>query len=151
MHWLEEWQTLVAGFLGLAGGVVAFYGALKAANRQVAAVRQAASDQVNAVQEPLEDARAARKEIDNRGLSIIKWAVRAEAMRLEAAVLARKDRALPSGPQRAARNREQYLIASSALLRGEREDMSLLDDWSSRRGCRGCQWIIPSRSSVNVI
>ena len=55
-------------------------------------------------------------------------AVRTEANRLAAAVTALRNRALPSGPQPAARSREQLVIESSPLLRGEREEISLLDD-----------------------
>lgn len=35
----RDWQTLIAGFLGLVGGVVAYVGALRAAKRQVAAAQ----------------------------------------------------------------------------------------------------------------
>jgi hypothetical protein len=112
----REWQSLIAGLLGLVAGVIAYIGAIVAARRQVAALR----DQI-------EDARTARRLADERKLSVIKWAVRAEGRRLEVAVSALR-RALPSAPQPAARLREQLVITSSPLLRGEREEISLLDD-----------------------
>jgi hypothetical protein len=120
MGWFYDWQTLIAGGLGLAGGGIAYAGAIIAAHRQVAAL-----------QDQLEDARAARRQADERRRSVIEWAVKTEARRLETAVWALKPDgggALPSGQQYASRSREQLVIESSALLRGEREDMSLLDD-----------------------
>lgn len=113
----REWQTLLAGLLGLGGGVLAYIGAIRAGRRQVAAVTN-----------QIEDARSARRQIDERRLSVMRWAVRTEANRLAAAVTALRNRALPSGPQLAARSREQLVIESSPLLRGEREEISLLDD-----------------------
>jgi hypothetical protein len=71
--------------------------------------------------------RPARRQADERRLSVIKRAVRVEARRLEIAVSALR-RALPSAPQPAARFREQLVVESSPLLRGEREEISLLDD-----------------------
>ena len=118
MSLLYEWQTLAAGLLGVLGGVIAYLGAITSGRRQVAALR-----------EQIEDARAARQQHDQRRLSVVGWAVWAEGRRLETAVWARKGRALPSGPQLAsARRREQLVIESSPLLRGEREDVALLDD-----------------------
>ena len=118
MSWLYEWQSLVAGLLALLGGVLAYRGAITSARRQVLAIR-----------EQIEDTRAARQEHDQRRLSIMKWAIWVEGRRLEKAVSARKGRALPTGPQPvSARRKEQFVIDSSPLLRGEREDLSLLDD-----------------------
>jgi hypothetical protein len=112
----REWQSLIAGVLGLAGGVIAYIGAIKAARRQVAALK----DQI-------EDARAARGQADERRLSVIKWAVRAEVRRLEISISVLR-RALPSAPQPANRLTEQLVIESSPLLTGEREEIALLDD-----------------------
>jgi hypothetical protein len=113
----HEWQSLIAGLLGLAGGVIAYLGAIRAANRQVAALK----DQIK-------DAQTARRLTDERRLSVIKWAVSAEGRRLDAVVSALRHRALPSAPQPAARRREQLIIRSSPLLRGEWEEIALLDD-----------------------
>jgi hypothetical protein len=110
----HEWQSLIAGLigggLGVVAGVIAYVGAIRAARRQIA------------------DAQAARRQADERRLSVIKWAVRVEARRLAIAVLALRDNALPSKPQAANRYKEQLIIKSSPLLRGEREEISLLDD-----------------------
>ena len=115
MSGLYDWQTLVAGLLGVLGGMIAYLGAMTSGRRQVAALK--------------EQIEAARQQDEKRRLSVVEWAVRAEGKRLETAVWARKGRALPSGPQPvSSRRREQLLIQSSPLLRGEREDMSLLDD-----------------------
>jgi hypothetical protein len=40
---LYDWQSLAAGLLGLAAGVIAYIGAIRAANRQVAALRERGS------------------------------------------------------------------------------------------------------------
>jgi hypothetical protein len=114
---VNDWQTLVAGVLGLAGGGIAYVGALRAAKRQVAAV-----------QRQTEDMRAARRQIDERQLSVLIWAIRVEGRRLGAAVQALRGNALPPRPQPAARLREQLIIQSSPLLRGERAEMALLDN-----------------------
>jgi hypothetical protein len=118
MSWLYEWQSLATGLLGLLGGVLAYRGAMTSGRRQVLALR-----------EQIEDARAAREQHDQGRLGVVEWAIRVEGRRLEKAVWARKARALPSGSQLvSARRREQLAIESSPLLRGEREDLSLLDD-----------------------
>jgi hypothetical protein len=70
---------------------------------------------------------AVSHEADERRLSVIKQAVRAEVKRLETSILA-VSRALPSAPQPANRRAEQLVIASSSLLRGERENIALLDE-----------------------
>src|SRR5215472_566175 len=100
----REWQSLIAGALGLAAGVIAYIGAINAARRQVGALK----DQI-------EDARAASRQVDERRLSVIKWAVRAEVRRLEISISALR-RALPSAPQPANRLTEQLVIESSPLL-----------------------------------
>ena len=114
---LYDWQSLAAGLLGLAAGVIAYIGAIRAANRQVAALK-----------EQIEEARTARRLVDERRLRQLEWAIRAEGTRLHAAVLALRGRALPSAPQAAARRRQQLLIDSSPLLRGEWDEISLLND-----------------------
>jgi hypothetical protein len=119
---LYDWQSLAAGLLGLAAGVIAYIGAISAANRQVAALK-----------EQIEDARTERRLVDERRLRQLEWAIRAEGTRLHAAVLALRDRALPSAPQAAARRRQQLLIDSSPLLRGEWDEISLLDDQTRAR------------------
>lgn len=83
----HERQSLIAGLLGLAGGVIAYLGAIRAAKRQVAALK----DQI-------EDTQAARRQADERRLSVIKWAVSTEGRRLDAVVSALRHRALPSAP-----------------------------------------------------
>jgi hypothetical protein len=113
----SEWQSLIAGLLGVVAGVIAYKGAIAAARRQVAALK-----------EQIEDVQAARRQADERRLSVIKWAVKVEGKRLEAAISALRGNALPSKPQPANRTWEQLIIESSPLLRGEREDISLLDD-----------------------
>ncbi len=119
-----DWQNLIAGLLGLAGGVIAYVGVRIAAKRQVAA----ADRQVAAVHKQTEETVAARREVDERQLSVLKWAIRAEGRRLGAAVQALRGNALPSGPQPASRLPEQLIIQSSPLLSGERPEMALLDD-----------------------
>jgi hypothetical protein len=110
---ISDWQTLIAGAVGgvIGGGltVVAGWITLKGAREQVASTRDA------------------REESDRRRLSVVKWAVKAEGRRLGTAAAIMRA-ALPSSPQPAARSREQLIIASSSLLRGEREDIALLDD-----------------------
>jgi hypothetical protein len=59
---LYNWQSLIAGGLGLLAGVVAYGGALIAANRQVVAMGDATAAQIAAVQRQLADAQAARQE-----------------------------------------------------------------------------------------
>jgi hypothetical protein len=133
-NWLDHWQTLFAGVLGVGGGVIAYIGAMRAAKRQVDGATVAADRQVAAMKAQLDEARDARRESDERRRSVIKWAVQAEARRLEAAVWAlepppRGNGALPSaGPRYASRRTEQLLIASSPLLRGEWEELVLLGD-----------------------
>jgi hypothetical protein len=112
----REWQSLIAGVLGLVAGIIVYIGAINAARRQVAVLK----DQI-------EDARAASRQADERRLSVIKWAVRAEVRRLETSISALR-RALPSAPQPANRLAEQLVIESSRLLTGEREEIALLDD-----------------------
>ena len=120
MSGLYDWQMLVAGLMGFLGGVIAYRGAITSGRRQVAALR--------------EQIEAARQQDDKRRLSVVEWAVRTEGRRLETAVWSLKARALPSRPQPAAsRRREHLVIQSSPLLRGEREDMSLLDDETRAR------------------
>jgi hypothetical protein len=118
MTWLYEWQSIVAGLLAVFGGVLAYRGAITSGRRQVLAIR-----------EQIEDTRAARQQHDQRRLSVVEWAIWVEGRRLEKAVSARKGRALPTEPQLvSARRKEQLVIDSSPLVRGEREDLSLLDD-----------------------
>lgn len=124
---LYNWQSLIAGGLGLLAGIIAFVGALIAANRQVRTTQQAANQQVAAVQSQLDDARAAREVSDRRRLSVVGWAIRAEGKRLGTAAALMMREALPSAPGWASRTNEQLLIESSPLLRGEREDMGLVD------------------------
>ncbi len=93
------------------------------ARRQVAA----ADRQIVAVERQIEDTRAARRQADDHRLSVIKWAIRVEGRRLKAAAHALR-LALPSAPGWANRRREQLRIQSSPLLRGDRTEMSLLDD-----------------------
>ena len=117
-EFFRDQGSIIAGVLALAAGIMAYIGAIKAANRQVAVLK----DQV-------EDARTERRLTDKRRLSVIKWALRAEGTRLHAVVLALRGRALPSAPQPAARSAEQLVIESSPLLRGEHgTEMALLDD-----------------------
>ena len=139
---LYNWQSLIAGLLGLLAGLVAFGGALiaaylqvramrQAAAAQITAARQAADDQVAAVQRQLADTQAAREESDRRRRSVIEWAARAEGRRIETVVWALKPDGgggLPSAPGWHSRTKEQLVIESSPLLRGAREDMALLDD-----------------------
>lgn len=99
---------VIGGGLTVLAGVIAYRGARNAADRQI------------------KDAQTARNESDRRRLNVVEWAVRAEGSRLRAEIDARH-RALPSKAQFAARRVEQLVIESSPLLRGQREDMALLD------------------------
>ncbi len=112
LHLAEQWQTLIAGLLGLAGGVIAYLGARHAASRQVAAVES----QTVASRDALAEA-------EERSRNAVIWAIRSEARRLESEAHARR-RALPSAPQPADLDKGAIIIASSPLLRGERERIS---------------------------
>jgi hypothetical protein len=147
-HLLKEWQTLITGVFGLAAGVVAYIGAIRAANRQVRAAQQAAADQVaamrrttaeqvnavrlaaqdqvDAVERQLVDTREARRVSDQRRYSVIQWAVKVEGRRLGEAARARKA-VLPSSSQQSDLARAQLIIEGSPLLRGEHADLALLD------------------------
>jgi hypothetical protein len=142
---VDHWQTLIAGGLGLAAGVIAYIGAISAAKRQInemrqqvaamrettsqqiAAMREATERQVAAVQRQLEDVQAARAETDRHRLGVIEWAVRAEGERLKVTAYSRRA-ALSYEESRRMLTKEQLLIESSPLLRGEREDGYVLDD-----------------------
>jgi hypothetical protein len=134
-QFVDHWQTLIAaliaGLLALGAAAWTIWATIRSANRQITAARgqtEAARRQVTALKDQIEDARTARRQSDERRLSVIKWAVGVEAGRVEAAVSALRGNALPSRPQPANRTREQLIIESSPLLRGEREEISLLDD-----------------------
>jgi hypothetical protein len=82
---LYNWQSLIAGVLGLLAGLAAFGGVLiaarlqvramhRAAEAQVRAARQASDDQVAAVQKQLADTQAAREESDRRRRSVMERA-----------------------------------------------------------------------------
>jgi hypothetical protein len=144
---LGQWQSLIAGLLGLLAGLVAFGGALIAACLQVramrrtaaaqvaamqqttadqlTAVRLAAQDQVDAVEAQIADLQAERQKTDERRLRVIKQAVKVEGRRLEAAATAMRQ---AIGEHGWATGKGEQLITSSPLLQGEREDMALLDD-----------------------
>ena len=109
-----HWQTLIAGLLGLAGGVITYVGALRAANRQVAGIER-----------QTEAARRSRADAEDRSRHAIRLAIRAEADRLESEAIARKQ-ALPSRPQWSNLQKPDAIIPSSALLRGERTEIALL-------------------------
>ena len=141
MHWfrdmVDHWQTLIAGGISLAAGLVAFVGALIAACWQVRAARQAAKDQVCAVQRAADqqvaavksqiaDLQAERERTDNLRLTVVRWAVRAEARRLDKEVVRVRPLFLIGG--QGLFSKEEALIESSPLLRGEREDAALLDE-----------------------
>ena len=137
-QFVDHWQTLtaalIAGGLALGAAALTVWATIRSANRQITAARgqtEAARRQVTALKDQIEDARTARRQDDERRLSVIKWAIRVEGRRLEAAtstLLA----ALPSAQSPANRSREQLIIESSPLLRGEREEISLLDDQTRR-------------------
>jgi hypothetical protein len=114
-QFLYDWQTLVAGLLGLAGGVIAYWGALLAANRQVAAIR-----------EQLGDAQQARKSAERRQTHALIWSLEIELRWLiSTARLLRS--ALPSQPQWSQLTKANLMIGCGPLLRGER-DISLLGE-----------------------
>jgi hypothetical protein len=115
----HKFETLVAGLLGFIGGLGAFIGVLRAAEQQVAAARQAAKDQVEAIQ-------AERKQTDEQRLIVVKMAVRAEGWRLDKEV-ARVSLLFTRDLQQFFTQRE-FFIESSPLLRGEREDAALLGE-----------------------
>jgi hypothetical protein len=98
MGWLYDWQSLIAGVLGLGGGGLAYIGVKK---------------QIN-------DLKNERQRTDDRRRSTIMWAVRFEAQRLEIAATAVKSTS-------AGRKFEILMtIEGGPLLRGERDDMALL-------------------------
>src|SRR5262249_2380217 len=80
------------------------------------------------MEKQLADAQKTREENDRRRRSVVKWAVLSEARRLEGAAAIMQTEALPSAAGWHERTREQLRIESSPLLRGEREDIALLDD-----------------------
>jgi hypothetical protein len=96
------------------------------------AARRSARAQVAAVEAQIVDLWTKRKSTDERRLTVVKWAVRAERKRLEHAAAAVR---LVLPPEMyiggvagfSDCDREQLTIASSPLLRGEREDIALLD------------------------
>ena len=112
---LYNWQTLIAGLLGLAGGLIAYFGAMSAAKKQVAAAER-----------QLDDARTARALSDTRQKNAVVWALRLEAARLTRAA-GNWHTVLPRGQQPVRYSKEHLRISSSPTLRAEREDISLLD------------------------
>lgn len=120
-HLLQEWQTLIAGGVAFIAGLLT----VKAIKKQIAEARRSAHAQIAAMQLQLDDAKAARAEIDQRRRRVIARVVKAEGRRLEAASTALRHTIGEGG--RASGKREQ-LITTSPLLRGEREDVALLDD-----------------------
>jgi hypothetical protein len=107
--WLHEWETLIAGGLGLGGGVLAYIG----------------------IKAQIADLQAERKQTDDRRRIVVKWAVRMEGQRLDKEVVRVRPAFLksfdPTPTTRFFNNRTSFLIESSPLLRGEREDVALLD------------------------
>jgi|GraSoiStandDraft_44_1057316.scaffolds.fasta_scaffold360676_1 hypothetical protein len=114
MTFIERWQTLIAGLFGLGGGAIAYFGALRAANRQVAAIES-----------QTEASNKSRTESEQRSRHAMLLAIRTEARRLEVEAAARKA-ALPSAPQWSNLKKPDAIIPSSALLRGERTEIALL-------------------------
>lgn len=115
MHWLRDvedhWQTLIAGAIGsgltLAAGIAAYVRARGAANTQIGTTQGQAPYWQDE-----------HKVAAERRYNVVKWAlkaaVKAEGDRIKGAVTVAK--------------RMPIRIASSPLLRFEREDMSLLDE-----------------------
>jgi hypothetical protein len=114
-----DWGSLTGGVIGgmlgggltVLAGVIAYVGAIRAANRQVAVIEKQ------------------QAEADRRRRRVIEWTVKAEGSRLEMAADF-IERLLPYFPKNdeTKASREQLTIESSPLLRGERQDMALLDD-----------------------
>lgn len=114
----DHWQTLIAGVVGggltLIAGILAYRGA-----------RRAAKDQVAAVEAQIVDLQRERNKTEERRLSVIRWAVETEAERIDTELL-RVDPMWKIGGLTPF-YKEPRLIDSSPLLRGEREDIALLD------------------------
>jgi hypothetical protein len=142
MAW--DWSTVIAGLGGgviggtltVVAGWITVKGARDAATLQVDAAQRAAKDQIDAVKSQIADLQAERQKTEDRRRSVIKWAVKTEGKRLEQATAAVR-RALPfempppgtgGGAGYSAGGTEQLIIPSSSLLRGEREDIALLDE-----------------------
>lgn len=122
MSW--DWSTLIAGLGGgvIGGGltVVAGFMAYKGVQSQIA------------------DLQTERTETDRRRLSVIKWAVMAEARRLERAPVARlgpmpSEETVAAGSQPGRLPPERLVIESSPLLRVERAEIALLDEPTRER------------------
>ena len=148
---LQQWQPLIAGLLVLVAGCVTYAGALVAANRRavamrldtdrhVAAMRRAAEQQVAAVRratdqqvavvrrttdEQVASLQAERRQLDEH--HSVKWDVQIKGRRIEIAAVTR-DAASPHGQEAPVLPIAQLAIESSPLGRGEREEMTLLDD-----------------------
>jgi hypothetical protein len=138
---LYNWQAKIAGGVALLVGVLAFVAALRtvrAINKQIAEARQggnqqvaAIKEQVAAIQAQITDRQARDKQLDERRLADIEWSVSAEGGRLVTAA-ALKHEALDAASMACGSSKDQWFIETSALLRGEREGIELLDD--GRRG-----------------
>jgi hypothetical protein len=122
--WMDHWQTLIGSVIGgvltiIAGGV-AYLGALAAARRQV-----------KAIQAQIVDMQAERTRTDERRLVVVKWAVRAEAERLDKEVARVRPLLLNIAAFKEPLSgmvTPRLLIERSPLLCGEREDAALLGD-----------------------
>jgi hypothetical protein len=106
---LYDWQALIAGGVALIAGFLAWRGA----------------------RGQITDAQAARAESDRRRRAVVEWAARAEGRRLSTE--AQNLWSAMQSPNDAIRRAgvalgDQLYIPSSPLLRGEREDIALLDD-----------------------
>jgi hypothetical protein len=147
---LQQWQPLIAGLLVLVAGCVTYAGALVAANRrafavrldtdrQVAAMRRAAEQQVAAVRRATDqqvavvrrttDQQVASLQAERRQLGerSVEWDVQIKGKRIEIAAVTR-DAAPSHGQEAPVLPIAQLAIESSPLGRGEREEMTLLDD-----------------------
>jgi hypothetical protein len=112
----KGWQTLIAGVLGggvaLLAGVIAYIGALRAANRQVREMQRQLAER------------------NRRRRIVVEWAVRVEGQRLDTEVVRVREQFPKKGWTTFSSflsNKDWFRIDSSPLLRWEREDAALLD------------------------
>jgi hypothetical protein len=78
-YWQPLIAGLIAGILAVTAAALTVWAILRSANRQITEAQgqiKAAQRQVAALEAQIEDTRDARRQADERRLSVIKWAIR---------------------------------------------------------------------------
>jgi hypothetical protein len=120
--WVYEWQTLIAGLLALAAGVGTVWGTLRAANRQVETVNDAADRQITAAREQTAAAQRQTQAMRDMGRRRIASEGYAFHAMLEAAMSAVIDdvaaaRKLPSDQQSSRNHSPQAYVVRQRVKR----------------------------------